>query len=285
MSPQQYLLLFSCKDTYGILAHVTGFLSDNRAFIRELSEFGDPVSGTFFLRCVFEFPDHTPDLPAIQQKFTPVAAKFHAQCAFLPSNHRPKTLILVSKWGHCLNDLLFRCHSRALAIDIAAVASNHTDHERLVKSYDLPFIHFPVSADKKTEQEEQILSLIQEKDIELVILARYMQILSPRFTALLSGKIINIHHSFLPSFKGAKPYHQAFERGVKIIGATAHYVTQDLDEGPIIEQEVIRVDHTRSPEELVAIGHDIETQVLARAVKYHVENRIFLNGHKTVIFR
>jgi formyltetrahydrofolate deformylase len=283
--PKQHLLLFSCKDTYGILAHVTGFLSDSHAFIRELSEFGDPLSGTFFLRCVFEFPDHPSDLHSLQHQFIPVASKFNAQFKFLPSNYRPKTLILVSKWGHCLNDLLFRCHSGALGMDIAAVASNHTDHERLVKSYGLPFIHYPVSADSKTQQEDNILSLIEEKEIELVILARYMQILSPHFTAQLRGKIINIHHSFLPSFKGAKPYHQAFDRGVKIIGATAHYVTQELDEGPIIEQEVIRVDHTRSPEELVAIGHDIETQVLARAVKYHVENRIFLNGHKTVIFR
>ncbi len=281
----QYLLIFSCKDTYGIIAHVTSFLSENDAFIRELSEFGDPITGKFFLRCVFEFPKQMTDLPSFFKKFMQVAARFEAEFKFVESTFRPKTLILVSKWGHCLNDLLYRYHSRTLPMDISAIVSNHTDQERLVKSYDLPFIHFPVMADNKAQQEKNILEVIKEKKVELVILARYMQILSPSFTSQLFGKIINIHHSFLPSFKGAKPYHQAFERGVKIIGATAHYVTQDLDEGPIIEQEVIRVDHTRSPEELVSIGHDIETQVLARAVKYHVENRIFLNGHKTVIFK
>jgi formyltetrahydrofolate deformylase len=281
----QYLLVFSCKDTFGIIADVTGFLSEKGAFIRELSEFGDPNTGRFFMRCVFECPRQTPDLSAFSQQFSSVANKFEAQFQFLEAGYRPKTVILVSKWGHCLNDLLYRWHSKTLPMDIAAVVSNHTDLERQVKYYDLPFVHLPVSAGNKGLQEEEILALIEERQVELVILARYMQILSPSFTAQLKGKIINIHHSFLPSFKGAKPYHQAFERGVKIIGATAHYVTEDLDEGPIIEQELIRVDHSRSPEELVAIGHDIETQVLARAVKYHVEHRIFLNGHKTVIFR
>jgi formyltetrahydrofolate deformylase len=285
MTQQQYLLVFSCKDTYGIIAHVTGFLSENQAFIRELSEFGDPHTGKFFLRCLFEFPQGAPDLAALLKKFSQVASRFDAEWKFLESSLKPKTLILVSKLGHCLNDLLYRQRNQSLKLDIAAVISNHTTQEKLVQFYDVPFIHLPMASDHKAAQEEKILSFIEENQIELVILARYMQILSPSFTAKLAGKIINIHHSFLPSFKGAKPYHQAFERGVKIIGATAHYVTQDLDEGPIIEQEVIRVDHSRSPEELVSIGHDIETQVLARAVKYHVENRIFLNGNKTVIFR
>lgn len=275
----QFILLFSCKDSHGILARVTSFLSDHGAFIRELSEFGDPITGKFFLRCVFECSK----LP--QAQFKEVAAPFDAEYRFVDPTRKPKVLILVSKWGHCLNDLLHRCESGALHMDISAVVSNHTAQEKRVRSYDLPFIHLPVTAESKSQQEEQILSLVEEKEIDLVILARYMQILSPSFTARLAGKIINIHHSFLPSFKGAKPYHQAFERGVKIIGATAHYVTQDLDEGPIIEQEVIRVGHARSAEELVTIGHDIETQVLARAVKYHVENRIFLNGQKTIIFR
>lgn len=282
---EQYLLIFSCKDTHGIIAQVTNFLSHTDAFIRELSEFGDPATGKFFLRCLFEFPQKKPDLAQFYKQFLQVAARFDAEFKFVESSFRPKTMILVSKWGHCLNDLLFRHYNNTLAMDITSIVSNHTDQERLARYYDLPFIHLPVHADNKTAQEKQILALIQEQNVELVILARYMQILSPSFTAQLAGKIINIHHSFLPSFKGAKPYHQAFERGVKIIGATAHYVTQDLDEGPIIEQEVIRVDHSRSPEELVSIGHDIETQVLARAVKYHVENRIFLNGHKTVIFK
>jgi formyltetrahydrofolate deformylase len=282
---QQFLLIFSCKDTYGIIAHVSGFLSENQAFIRELSEFGDPHTGTFFMRCLFEFPQGTPNLMDLSKKFIRIASRFDAEWKFLDTSLKPKTLILVSKLGHCLNDLLYRQHTQSLGIDIAAVLSNHTTQEKLVKFYDLPFMHLAVTSENKTTQEEAILSFVEDNQIELVILARYMQILSPSFTAKLAGKIINIHHSFLPSFKGAKPYHQAFERGVKIIGATAHYVTQDLDEGPIIEQEVIRVDHTRSAEELVRIGHDIETQVLARAVKYHVENRIFLNGNKTVIFR
>jgi len=282
---KQFLLIFSCKDTYGIIGHVSSFLSDNQAFIRELSEFGDPHTGKFFMRCLFEFPQAIPELMILSKKFASIAARFDAEWKFLDASLKPKTLILVSKLGHCLNDLLYRQHAQSLNIDIAAILSNHTTQEKLATFYNVPFTHFPVSSENKAAQEEAILAFIEENQIELVILARYMQILSPSFTAKLAGKIINIHHSFLPSFKGAKPYHQAFDRGVKIIGATAHYVTQDLDEGPIIEQEVIRVDHTRSAEELVCIGHDIETQVLARAVKYHIENRIFLNGNKTVIFR
>jgi formyltetrahydrofolate deformylase len=284
MMTQHYVLTFSCKDTYGILASVTSFLSQNLAFIRELSEFGDPVTGQFFLRCLFEF-QQAPDLSMLSKKFIPIAETFRAQWKFIPSSHRPKTLILVSKFDHCLNDLLYRHHSKRLDIEVEAVISNHSDLEKMVQFYNLPFYFFPITANDKTEQEEKILSIVEEKKIELIILARYMQILSPLLVEKLPGKIINIHHSFLPSFKGAKPYHQAFERGVKIIGATAHYVTADLDEGPIIEQEVIRVDHSRSPEELVSIGYEIEARVLAHAVKCHAENRIFVNGNKTVIFR
>lgn len=282
---QQYLLVFSCKDTFGIIASVTTFLSSHKAFIRELSEFGDPVTGRFFLRCLFEFPNVSSDLIQLSNSFRSIADQFQADCKFVEASYKPKTLILVSKFGHCLNDLLHRNHSNRLAMQVEGVISNHSDMEKMVAGYGLPFYHLPVNADNKMDQEKQILKFIAEKKIDLVILARYMQILSADFTAKLQGKIINIHHSFLPSFKGAKPYHQAFDRGVKIIGATAHYVTENLDEGPIIEQEVIRVDHSRSPEELVSIGFDIEEQVLARAVKYHVENRIFLNGNKTVIFK
>lgn len=272
----QYLLNFSCKDTHGIIASVTTFLSQENAFIRELSEFGDPVTGQFFMRCLFELPEANLDI--LSQKFRKLGEKFQAQWKFRPSEQKAKTLILVSKLGHCLNDLLFRHQSARLPLDIVKVISNHRDQEKTVKDYGLPFQYFS----KKEDIEKEVL---KESNLDLIILARYMQILSPAFCEKLSGKIINIHHSFLPSFKGAKPYHQAFDRGVKIIGATAHYVTEDLDEGPIIEQEVLRVDHTRSPEELVSLGYDIETQVLSRGVKYHIENRVFLNGNKTVIFK
>lgn len=282
---QQYLLSFTCKDTFGIIASVTTFLSEQQAFIRELSEFGDPVTGRFFLRCLFEFPKGAPEVVSLSEKFSPVARRFQADWKFIEPTYKPKTIIFVSKFSHCLNDLLYRCQSNRLAMDVVGVVSNHTDLEKMVRGYDLPFLYFPINKENKIQQEEKILALLEEKQIELIILARYMQILSPLMTEKYPGRIINIHHSFLPSFKGAKPYHQAFERGVKIIGATAHYVTENLDEGPIIEQEVLRVDHTRSPEELVSIGNDIETQVLARAVQYHVENRVFLNGNKTVIFK
>jgi formyltetrahydrofolate deformylase len=282
---QQCLLTFTCPDTYGIIASVTTFLSDQKAFIRELSEFGDHSTGKFFLRCLFEFPDDTLDIALLSQKFSPIAKRFQADWKFLQPNYKQKTLILVSKFSHCLNDLLYRHQSNRLEMQIEGVISNHNDLEKMVQSYQIPFIHLPLDPKNKKEQEEKILSFIEEHQIELVILARYMQILSPLLTEKFSGKIINIHHSFLPSFKGAKPYHQAFERGVKIIGATAHYVTEKLDEGPIIEQEVLRVDHLSSPEELVSIGYDVEAQVLARAVKYHIQNRVFLNGNKTVIFK
>lgn len=283
--PQKYLLVFTCKDTYGIIASVATFLSQQKAFIRELSEFGDPFTGMFFLRCLFEFSDEFCGLEALSQKFKPIAENFQADWKFIEPSYKPKTLIMVSKFSHCLNDLLHRYQTNRLAYQVEGVISNHPDLKEMAAYYGLPFMHLPINADNKAQQEQKILDFIEEKKIDLVILARYMQILSSSFTRQLPGRIINIHHSFLPSFKGAKPYHQAFERGVKIIGATAHYVTESLDEGPIIEQEVLRVDHLDSPEELVSCGFDIETQVLARAVKYHIENRIFLNGNKTVIFK
>lgn len=282
---QQFLLIFTCKDTYGIIATVTTFLSQQHAFICELSEFGDPSTGKFFLRCLFEFPEETIDLASLSRKFIPIAQKFQADWQFIVPSYKPKTLILVSKFSHCLNDLLYRHQANRLSMDIEAVISNHPDLQGMVEYYGIPYLYMPVNKENKIDQEEKILSIIHEKKIDLIILARYMQILSSTFTEKYPGKIINIHHSFLPSFKGAKPYHQAFERGVKIIGATAHYVTANLDEGPIIEQEVLRVDHLHSPEDLVSIGYDIETQVLARAVKYHIENRVFINGNKTVIFK
>lgn len=279
------LLTFTCQDTYGIIATVTTFLKEQQAFIRELSEFGDPSTGRFFLRCLFEFSNNHYNISKLRQNFIPIGEHLKADWKFIEPSQKPKALIMVSKFSHCLNDLLYRNQSQRLDMQIEGVISNHTDLEKMVRNYDLPFLHLPINAENKANQEDKLLSIISEKQIDLVILARYMQILSSNFTEQLPGKIINIHHSFLPSFKGAKPYHQAFERGVKIIGATAHYVTENLDEGPIIEQEVIRVDHVRSPAELVSIGFDIEAQVLARAVKYHVQNRVFLNGNKTVIFK
>lgn len=281
---KQFLLIFTCPDTYGIIANITTFLSEQKAFICELSEFGDPTTARFFLRCLIKFPKDI-DLVSLSTRFSSIAQKFKAVWKFIEPSHKPKTLILVSKFSHCLNDLLYRYQSNRLSMELEAVISNHTDLEHMVRAYNVPFHHFPIQPEHKIDQEEKILSIIEEKKIELIILARYMQILSPSITGKFPGQIINIHHSFLPSFIGAKPYHQAFERGVKIIGATAHYVTENLDEGPIIEQEVLRVDHVRSPEELISLGFDNETLVLARAVKYHVQNRIFINGNKTVIFK
>lgn len=278
---EQYILTFSCPDSYGIIASVTSFLTSHKAFICELSEFGDSFTHKFFLRCVFELEQGK--IENLKKEFISLAQKLQADWKFIPASYKPKTLILVSKYSHCLNDLLHRVETKRLNMEVVGVISNHPDLEKMVVYHGIPFHYYP--AHDKESQEKKILSFIQDNSIELVLLARYMQILSPSFTEAMKEKIINIHHSFLPSFKGAKPYHQAFERGVKIIGATAHYVTQDLDEGPIIEQECLRVGHPKSPEELVSLGFDVETQVLARAVKYHVENRIFLNGLRTIIFK
>ncbi|KTF41303.1 formyltetrahydrofolate deformylase, partial [Xanthomonas translucens] len=220
-----------------------------------------------------------------QAQLAPLAADYAMDWQLHDARRRARLLVLVSKQGHCLNDLLFRAHSRQLRVDIAAVASNHDDFAGLARSYAVPFHHLPVGADNRAEQEAQLLALVERERIDLVVLARYMQILSPTLCAALAGRAINIHHSFLPSFKGAQPYHQAHARGVKIIGATAHYVTSDLDEGPIIEQDVARVDHAMTPRELVRLGSDTESLVLARAVRRHVEHRILLNGHRTVVFR
>ena len=225
------------------------------------------------------------DEPAVRARLQGLGEEFAMQWELHDARRRARLLVLVSKQGHCLNDLLFRTHSRQLKVDIAAVASNHNDFAGLAGSYNVPFHHLPVDADNREQQEQQIIDLVERERIDLVVLARYMQILSPRLCRALSGRAINIHHSFLPSFKGAQPYHQAHARGVKIIGATAHYVTSDLDEGPIIEQDVARVDHAMTPRDLVQLGSDTESQVLARAVRRHVEHRILLNGHRTVVFR
>jgi formyltetrahydrofolate deformylase len=237
------------------------------------------------MRTVFETRTGAPACEEWRNRFSAIAEKFNMKWELQDTSRKPKVVIMVSKQRHCLNDLLHRYDTGWLNMDIAAVISNHPDLAEMAQWYKIPFHHLPVAPETKMEQEAEVYKLIKESNADLVILARYMQVLSSGLSAKLKGRAINIHHSFLPSFKGAKPYHQAYERGVKRIGATAHYVTDDLDEGPIIEQEVIAVDHTHSPNDLVALGCDIENQVLARAVKYHLECRVLLNGNKTVVFK
>ncbi len=282
---RRYILTVSCPDTVGIVAAVAGFLSGHEAFIEESSHFGDPVTQRFFMRTVFQEHPGLPTIGEIERGFEAIAQKFAMDWRIHEAAYKPRVLLMVSKLDHCLNDLLYRYRTGQLHMDIPAVVSNHRDLERLVEWHGIPFHHLPVDMATKPDQEAQILEMIGRLGIDLVVLARYMQILSPPLCAALAGRCINIHHSFLPGFKGAKPYHQAHARGVKIIGATAHYVTTDLDEGPIIEQEVERVDHAMTPEVLVAIGRDIESRVLARAVGYHIGHRVLMNGVKTVVFR
>jgi formyltetrahydrofolate deformylase len=271
-------------DTTGIVYHVTGFLYERGFNVIDSAQFGDESTGLFFMRLHFSSPQ-AQDVAGLQDAFGAIAQRFGMQARFHDLSVRPRVLFLVSKFGHCLNDLLFRWASGQIAMDIPAIVSNHTEFQPLAHSYRIPYFYLPVTADTKAEQEARLLELIERERIDLVVLARYMQILSPELCGKLRGRAINIHHSFLPSFKGAKPYVQAHDRGVKLIGATAHYVTADLDEGPIIEQGVERVDHAMSPESLAAIGRDIESVVLARAVRWHLENRVLLNGHRTVVFR
>ena len=279
-----YILTLSCPDRTGIVYRVTGLLYELGCNILDAQQFGDEESRHFFLRVHFDLPSLA-EAETLQKGFASLGDNFGMDWKIHDARRRARLLVLVSKQGHCLNDLLFRAHSRQLPVDIAAVASNHGDFAALAASYNVPFHHLPVSGTAKQAQERRIVELVDRERIDLVVLARYMQILSPELCDALAGRAINIHHSFLPSFKGAKPYHQAHQRGVKIIGATAHYVTRDLDEGPIIEQDVARVDHAMTPKELVRVGSDTESQVLARAVRRHVEHRILLNGHRTVVFR
>ncbi|WP_330297044.1 formyltetrahydrofolate deformylase [Streptomyces sp. NBC_00503] len=282
-APQQYVLTLSCPDKQGIVHAVSSYLFMTGCNIEDSRQFGDRDTGLFFMRVHF-----TADAPVTVEKlrasFAAIGDSFRMGWQIHRSDERMRIVLMVSKFGHCLNDLLFRTRIGALPVDIAAVVSNHTDFEELVGSYGIPFVHVPVTKDTKAAAEAQVLELVRSENVELVVLARYMQVLSDTFCKELSGRIINIHHSFLPSFKGAKPYHQAHARGVKLIGATAHYVTADLDEGPIIEQEVERVGHEVTPEQLVAIGRDVECQALARAVKWHSEHRVLLNGTRTVVF-
>ncbi|CAN7557155.1 formyltetrahydrofolate deformylase [Pseudoxanthomonas sp. LjRoot143] len=281
---RDHILTLSCPDTTGIVYRVTGLLYESGCNILDAQQFGDDESGRFFLRVHFDVPGAA-EIDVLQEGFASLAEMFGMDWQIHDASRKARLMVLVSKQGHCLNDLLFRVHSRQLPVEIACIASNHADFAPLAQSYGVAFHHLPVSAGNRVEQERHIVDLVEREQIDLVVLARYMQILSPELCDALAGRAINIHHSFLPSFKGAKPYHQAHQRGVKIIGATAHYVTRDLDEGPIIEQDVARVDHAMTPKELVRMGSDIESLVLARAVRRHVEHRILLNGHRTVVFR
>ncbi|WP_433547044.1 formyltetrahydrofolate deformylase [Streptomyces sp. CA-294286] len=278
-----YVLTLSCPDKQGIVHAVSSYLFMTGCNIEDSRQFGDHDTGLFFMRVAFSAQDPV-SVDKLRASFAAIGDAFRMDWQIHRAADRMRIVLMVSKFGHCLNDLLFRSRIGALPVEIAAVVSNHPDFRELVASYDIPFHHIPVTKDTKATAEQQVLDLVEAERVELVVLARYMQVLSDHLCKQLSGRIINIHHSFLPSFKGAKPYHQAHARGVKLIGATAHYVTADLDEGPIIEQEVERVGHEVTPEQLVAIGRDVECQALARAVKWHSEHRVLLNGHRTVVF-
>jgi formyltetrahydrofolate deformylase len=279
------ILTITCPDTTGIIAAVSGFLSEHNCFINEAAQYGDPISKRFFMRCVFHPGPLSPPKAELEKLFAIQAERFQMIWHMHDGAKKARLLLLVSKFDHCLNDLLYRYRTGALQVEIPAVVSNHPDLERMVEWHGIPYHHLPVTKENKLEQEAKILEMVDRLNIDLVVLARYMQVLSTDMCQALAWRAINIHHSFLPSFKGAKPYHQAHARGVKIIGATAHYVTTDLDEGPIIDQAVERVDHTRTPDNLVAMGRDIENLVLARAVTYHIEHRVLPNGVKTVVFK
>ncbi|WP_211454091.1 formyltetrahydrofolate deformylase [Collimonas antrihumi] len=289
MSYPEYILTLSCLDQRGIVHRVSGFLADHGCNIIDSAQFGDAQSALFFMRVHFSSEDATVTDERLRAEFSALGDTMQMHWQLHDAHKKPRMMLMVSKIGHCLNDLLFRYKSGLLPVEISAIVSNHTDFYQLAASYNIPFHHLPLatgaSAAAKQAQEARVMEIVEANNIDLVVLARYMQILSPAMCTALTGRAINIHHSFLPSFKGAKPYYQAHDRGVKLIGATAHFVTGDLDEGPIIEQDVARVDHAMEPETLTAIGRDVECVVLARAVKWFIEHRILLNGHKTVVFK
>ncbi|ABY98007.1 TPA: formyltetrahydrofolate deformylase [Pseudomonas putida] len=285
-APDHFILRVSCPAVSGIVAAVTTYLAEHGCYISEMAQFDDEDNGRFFMRAVFRFNTGVSgDTPQLEAGFTDVAQRFDMQWSLHSSARPMRVLLMVSKFDHCLSDLLYRHAKGELDMQITAVVSNHLDLRPMAERQGIRFVYLPVTKDTKAEQEAALLRIVEDTGTELVVLARYMQILSDDLCRQLSGRAINIHHSFLPGFKGAKPYHQAYQRGVKLIGATAHYVTRDLDEGPIIEQEVQRVDHAYAPDALVAIGRDTETIALSRAVKYHLEHRVFLNHDRTVIFK
>lgn len=280
--PTHWVLTLSCPDRPGIVRAVAGVLADHGGNITESQQFGDPLSGLFFMRVqVSAFAPRE----VLEGAMATVARTFAMTWSLDVVGRPVRTLVMGSTAAHCLNDLAFRQRSEKLPVDLVAVVSNHTALAPLAEFYGIPFHHVPVTSGTKAAAEARLLELVEELDVELVVLARYMQILSDDLCRRLEGRVINIHHSFLPSFKGARPYAQAHDRGVKLIGATAHYVTGDLDEGPIIEQDVERVDHTRAVDDLVALGQDVERRALARAVRWHAEHRVLLDGHRTIVFR
>ena len=281
----RFILKLSCPDRAGIVHAVTGVLLQQGGNILTSAQHGDADHQRFFMRIEFEAPS---DEATLRAAFASLAGEFGMDWTLVDRARKARVLILVSKFGHCLNDILFRVATQHLPVEVVAIASNHRDFYQLAASHNIPFHHYPLlgaTPEQKAAQERKLIELIDEQQVDLVVLARYMQILSPELCERLSGRAINIHHSFLPSFKGARPYHQAHERGVKLIGATAHYVTSDLDEGPIIEQEVSRIDHSYGPEQLAAVGRDTECLALARAIQWHAEHRVLLNGQRTVVFR
>ncbi|WP_375737673.1 formyltetrahydrofolate deformylase [Pseudomonas boanensis] len=283
---RHFIIKISCPAVSGIVAAVTTYLADKGCYISEMAQFDDDTSGRFFMRAVFRFNEGLAgDIAEVEQGFTDVAVRFDMEWTLHSTAQPMRVLLMVSKYDHCLADLLYRHHKGEMDMQITAIVSNHLDLRPMAEREGIRFIYLPVTRDTKAEQEAALMKVVDETRTELVVLARYMQILSDDLCKQLSGRAINIHHSFLPGFKGAKPYHQAYARGVKLIGATAHYVTSDLDEGPIIEQEVQRVDHAYLPDDLVAVGRDTETVALSKAVKYHLEHRVFLNQDRTVIFR
>ena len=282
---QNYILTISCPATSGIVAAVSSYLAQSGCYISELAQFDDESNGTFFMRAVFRFNDaKTGSIDKLRTDFGSIANDFAMQWKLYSAAQPMKVLLMVSKFDHCLSDLLYRYHKGQLHMQITAVVSNHLDLRPMAEREGIRFIYLPVTPETKDQQEAELLKIVAETETELVVLARYMQILSNNLCKQLAGRAINIHHSFLPGFKGAKPYHQAFERGVKLIGATAHYVTADLDEGPIIEQDVVRVGHGMTPDQFVAAGRDVESRVLSRAVAWHAEHRVLLGSKRTVVF-
>ncbi|MFC3321662.1 formyltetrahydrofolate deformylase [Mesorhizobium cantuariense] len=280
---QQFALTVTCPSTRGIVAAITTYLAENGCNITDSSQFDDSQSGNFFMRISFR-SETGADLPGLRAGFAGTAKPFGMTYAFHDETERMKVVIMVSRFGHCLNDLLYRWRIGALPIDIVAVISNHMDYQKVVVNHDIPFHCIKVTKANKAEAETMQMRIVEEAGAELIVLARYMQVLSDEMCRKMSGRIINIHHSFLPSFKGANPYKQAYDRGVKLIGATSHYVTADLDEGPIIDQDTVRVTHAQSPNDYVSLGRDVESQVLARAIHAHIHRRVFLNGDRTVVF-
>jgi len=285
-SRSSYVFAAACPDQPGIVAAVSGLLAERKLNILDADQFNDHVNRRFFIRVHFTELGDRYDVAGLRVELSPLASRFDMSWSLHDTSERPRLLVLVSKLDHCLHDLLYRHRNGELRADIPMVVSNHKDCYQLAAWYGIPYRHLPVTPETKARQERKLREIVEEERIDFVVLARYMQVLSDEFCTTYPQRVINIHHSFLPSFKGAKPYHQAYERGVKLIGATAHFATSDLDEGPIIEQDVVRVDHSLSPDQLTAAGRDVERRVLSQAVEHVVEHRVLLNGdHRTVVFR